>query len=91
MLSRIQQHVGERRSHLPRRAERAMVITPVEHGSAPIEDPIHCPSQACAKALHSVRQRRGPLRFDDKMDVVVLERILDDAEVCSFRDRNVNR
>jgi len=87
MLSRVENHVRKRRSHLPGRAERAVVIAAVEHRSAAIEDPIHGPSEASGQALHSIRQGCDALRFDEQVDVIVLERVVDDAKICSFRDR----
>jgi len=87
MLTRVQQDVRKRRSYLPGRAERAVVITAVEYRSPPIEDPIHRASQARGQALHPIRQRCDALRFDEQVDVIVLERVVNDAEVCALRDR----
>ena len=87
VLSRVEEHVAKRRSHLPGRAERAVVIAAVEHRSPPLEDPIHGPREARGQALHPIRQGRDALRFDEQVDVIVLERVVDDAEVCALRDR----
>jgi hypothetical protein len=86
VLSRVENDIRERRSYLPRRAERAVVVSPVEHRSPPTEDPIHRPSEARSQALHPIRQGRGALRFDEQVDVIVLERVLDDPKVCALRD-----
>jgi len=61
MLSRIENHVRKRRSYLPGRAERAVVIAAVEHRSPPVENPIHGPSQTRGEALHPIRQSRDAL------------------------------
>ena len=87
MLSRVEKDVRKRSSYLPGRAERAVVIAAVEHRSPPIEDPIHGPSQARSNTLDPIRQGRGALRFDEQVDVIVLERVLDDTKVCALRDR----
>jgi hypothetical protein len=44
MFSRVEEYVRKRRSHLPGRAECAVVIAAVENRSPPIEDAIHGPS-----------------------------------------------
>lgn len=85
MLSSVENHVSERRSDLPGRAERAVVVTAVEHRSAPIEDPVYGPSQTRGQALHPFRQGCGALRFHEHVDVIVLERVLDDSEVRTLR------
>jgi len=41
MLSRVEKHVGERRSHLSRRPKKMEMIASVEDGTGPLEDPIH--------------------------------------------------
>jgi len=86
MLTRVQQYIRERGSYLPGRAERAVVIAAVENRSPPIEDAIHGPSEARGEALHAIRQGRDALRFDEQVDVIVLERVVDDAEVCTSYD-----
>jgi hypothetical protein len=87
MLAGIQERIRQRSPYLPGRAERAVVVAAVEHRPAPIEDAIHGASQTRGKALHSVRKGCGALRFDEQMDVIVLERVVDDAEVRALRDR----
>ena len=87
MLPRVEEHVAKRRSHLPGRAERAVVIAAVKNCSAPTKDPIHGPSQARGEALHPIAQGRDALRFDEQMHVIVLQRVVHDAEVCALRDR----
>lgn len=86
MLARIQQHVGERRTHFPRRAQRTMVISPVEHRSAPFKNPIHSPSQTRVEAFHPVGQGGCTFGLDEEVNMIVLERVMDDAEVGALRD-----
>jgi hypothetical protein len=86
VLSCVEEYVGERGANLPWRAEGVVVIAAVENRTPPVKDPIHGPREARGRALHPVRQGRGALRFDEQMDVVVLERVVDDAEVPAFRD-----
>ena len=87
VLSRVEQHVAKRGSHFARRTERPVVIATVEHRSPPIEDAIHGPREARRQALHPLRQGRDALGFDEQVDVIVLERVVDDAEVRTLRDR----
>ncbi len=86
MFACVENHVRKRGSNLPGRAECAVVIAAVESRSPPIEDAIHGPSEARGQALHPVRKGRGALRFDQQVDVIVLQRVVDDAEVSAFRD-----
>ncbi len=86
MLAGVEKRVRQRRSHLSGRAERAVVVAAVEHCTPPIEDPIHGPSQARGQAFHPIRQGRGAFRFYKQMDMIVLERVLDDPEVSAFAD-----
>jgi hypothetical protein len=64
-----------------------VVIAAVENRSPPIEDAIHGPSKTCSQALHSLRQGCDALGFDEQVDVIVLERVVHDAEICALRDR----
>jgi len=85
MLSRVEEHVGERGPNLPGRAEAAVVIPPVEHRSPPPEDPVHRSREARGDALHAACESRRVRRFDQEVDVIVLDRVVNDAEVGSFR------
>ena len=87
MLSRVVEYMSERGSHLSGRAECAVVVAAVENRSPSIEDAVHGPSEARGQALHPIAQGRDALRFDEQVDVIVLQRIVHDAEVCASRDR----
>ena len=80
MLSRVEENVHKRHAHLPGCAERAVVIAAVENRPSPTEDPIHGPSEARGQTLHPIRQGCDALRFDEEVDVIVLERVVDDPE-----------
>jgi hypothetical protein len=86
VLSRIQENVGKRSSRLSGGAERAMVVAAVKNRSMPIEDPIYGASKSRGQALHPIREGRGALRFDQQVDMIVLERVVNHAEVCPLRD-----
>jgi len=87
MLSCVEEDVGKGRSHLPGRTQRAVVIAAVENRSPPIEDAIHGPGEARGQALHTIPQGHGAFRFNEQVDVIVLQRVVDDPEVSTFRDR----
>jgi len=79
MSPRIQEHVGERPSHFRRRSQHAHVRTIREDASGPGEDPIHGARDPRADCLESTRQIRSALRFHHQMQVVALDRVVDDA------------
>jgi hypothetical protein len=87
VLARIQQHIAERDSHFAWSREGAVVIASLQHGTSASEDAIHRARQPRSKALDSVRQRTGALRFDEQVHVIVLQRKLDDAKVGPTRHR----
>jgi hypothetical protein len=87
MLTSVEERIRQRGSYLPGRAERSVVVAAVEHRSPPTEDPIHRPRQARIQALHPIRHGCGALRFDQQVDMIVLERVLNDPEICALRDR----
>ena len=58
-----------------------MVVTAVENRSSTTEDTIHGSRETRSDALHPARQGCSVRRFDQQMSVIVLERILDDAEL----------
>jgi hypothetical protein len=87
MLARVEERIRQRSSHLPGCAERAVVIPAVENRSAPIEYPIHGSSETRGQAFHPTRQGSNALRFNEHVNVIVLELVVDDAEVRTLRDR----
>ena len=86
MFAGVEERIRQRRAHLSGRPERAVVVAAIEYGSAPIKDPIHGPGQTGGQALDPIRQGRSALRFDEQVDVIVLERVVHDAEVRAYCD-----
>jgi hypothetical protein len=80
MLARVQQHIGEHRPHLPRCSQDPFVIATVEHRPLASEDSIHCPRNARPNALHPASEGRRSLGFDEHVDVIVLDRVVNDAK-----------
>jgi hypothetical protein len=59
--------------------------TPVHHWPAPLVDPIHRAREPHGHALHSARERPRSRRLHQEMNVIVLDRILNDPEVAALR------
>ena len=59
VLSRVEEDVRERGSHLARRAERSVVVAPVEHRTTAAEDPIHG-----AREAHGAQRRHVAAHAD---------------------------
>jgi hypothetical protein len=86
VLSRVQQHVRERSPHLAWRAEHAVVVAAVENRSTAAKDAVDRPRETRSDALQPIAERMNALRLDQQVDVVVLERVVDDPEARTARD-----
>jgi hypothetical protein len=84
VAARIQQHVGERTSHLAQGAQRAVVVAAVEHPPAAPGDPVQRTRQPCRDALHPACEGVLAVRLDDQVRVVALERVVVHAEVAAL-------
>jgi hypothetical protein len=62
-----------------------MMVAAIEHRTAAAEDSVHRSCETCGDALHPARESRRARRFDQKVDVVVLDRVVNDAEVGPLR------
>jgi hypothetical protein len=60
------------------------VIAVGEHGPGASENAIHGACDARADGLHAASERALVIRFDDQMDVIPLDRIMDEAERFAF-------
>jgi len=88
MLARIEKDVRKRRPDFTRRPERAVVVSPVQDCAAPTEDPVHCARESRSETLDSIRERRSAVGFDQQVHVIVLERVVDDAEIPALAERS---
>ena len=87
MASGIHQHVRECVAYLAWRAEHVKVIPVGEHRSRTPEDPIGGSGQTRGKGFHSAGEIALTRGLHDRMNVVVLDRVLDQAEPTAIARR----
>jgi hypothetical protein len=80
VTSRIQEHVRERVPHFARRAEDVKVIAVREDGAAAAEDAVHGSCEARTDRFHARSEIPLTRRLDNRVQVIVLDRILDEAK-----------
>ena len=83
MPARIHQHVRERVPHLPRRAQDVEVKAIGEHGPAPLEHSVHGSREARSDRFHSRSEMALARRFDNGVEMVVLNRIVNQSEALA--------
>ncbi len=81
VTARVEQDVSQRAANLSGSTQQPVVIAAVEHGAALTGDPVDRSREACGDALHAAREGVLALRLDDQVRVIVLERVVHDAEV----------
>ncbi len=77
----VQQHIRKSIADLSRAAEQAEVVALREHGAAAVEDTVDSSRKARADRLQTTAERNAISGFDDQVDVVALEREVDDPEL----------
>ena len=88
MAARIEQHVCESVTHLSRCPQNVEVIAVREHPPAPTKNPIHGPRYARTDRFHSRGEIPLARRLDDRVHVVVLDRVVNQAEAPAFTRRS---
>jgi len=81
MLAAVHQYVDERVADRARRGERAGMKPVPPHGSAAAERAVDRPRDADGEAPHPAAQSPRIIGFDDEMEMVVLDREMNDPEV----------
>jgi len=81
----IRQDIGECVPHLAGRPQHVQVIALAQHRPASPERPVHGPRKARRHRLHSAPQGFPSLRLDDRVQVVALERELDQPKRTALR------
>lgn len=80
----VREHVIEGIPDLARRAKCVQVIAIGEHWPGALEHAIHSASEACGDRFHAASERALVIRFHDQVDVISLERVVDEAERSAF-------
>ena len=79
MAPGVEQHVAERVPHLPGSLQDPEVIALAQDWSAPFEHPVHRPREAGGERLHASPERIGSVRLHDGVEVIALDRVMDEA------------
>ena len=90
----VQQHVREPTPHLSRRAKDTQVVAIREHTPGTPERSVHPARKAGGKRLHPAPERLAPVRFDDEVRMIALDRVVDDAKrasLATLRERTLDR
>jgi len=87
MLPPILKYIDQRVAHLARRAEGARVVPICPYPTMATEDTVQTLCDPDGEPLKPARQCMAVHRFDDEMDVVVLNRELENAQPAARRLR----
>jgi hypothetical protein len=80
----IEEHVRKGAAHLARRAQAAVVVAAVEHGTAAAAHPVHGAREPGADAHHAAGECFLAVRFDDQVRMVSLEGVVRDTEASAL-------
>ena len=84
MLSKIEEDVDQSVADLPWGRQRAGMVPVAPHGPAPPPDAIERAGHATGEAIDAGTQAVAGGRLHDEMNVIGLNREMDDAKVCSI-------
>lgn len=79
----VAEHVAERVAHLARGAEDVLVIAVVEATTARVHHDVEVARDTRDERAQAVAHRAAVIGLDDQVDVVVLHREVNDAEVLA--------
>jgi hypothetical protein len=88
MPARIEKAVRKRVPHLSRRTQDVQVVAISEHGASSAEDSIDCSREPRADGFHAACEIARAGRLDDRVQVVVLHRVLNEAEAPTLARRS---
>ena len=83
MLPEIGHHVHKRIAYFARRRQRSSVIPLAPHTAGPRERTVHGACDADGEPANPARERPSRIRFGDQMNVIVLDRKLNDPEILA--------
>jgi hypothetical protein len=84
VATRVQQHIGDDRPRLTRRLEHAGEVAVDEDAPAPSERAVDPPREAHGQPANALAERPGVSRLDDQVQVVGLDRVVDEAEAVAL-------
>src|SRR5262249_53193174 len=80
VLLEVHQDINDRMPDRPRRSECALVVAIAPDGAAATERAIDGPREPDRESAHPRREKRAVICFDDEVNVIVLDRVMDDPE-----------
>lgn len=80
MLSKVEEHVDQGQAHLTRRAQGVGVVALVPDGAAATAGAVDGLGAANGEALQAAHKRLGVVGLDDQVDVVGLDREVNQAK-----------
>ena len=83
MVAYVEQHVRERRAHLPRCPQDTEMEAIREHSAAAMKDAIERPRESGADRHHATSQSGGIRGFDEQVGVGVLQAVVDEPEIAA--------
>ncbi|HEY2388181.1 MAG TPA: hypothetical protein VGK30_14555 [Candidatus Binatia bacterium] len=84
VVSRVQQHIAQRRPHLARSAQHPRMIAIVEDSPTGSGGTVDRARQPRADRHHSSTQSCGTTRFHDQMSMIPLQGILHQAKIWTL-------
>lgn len=85
------QHVLQRVAHLTQRSQDAVLNALRKHAASARPQLVQRASDTTIETLHASRERPAIIRFDDQMQMVRLDRVVDDVKGRALRRANAAR
>jgi hypothetical protein len=86
MAARVEEHIANRIPDLPRRPQHVDVAAIDEHTAGAVKDAVHAARKACGDRLEPARQITRTACLDDHVDVVSLNRIVNEPKSAALAD-----
>ena len=84
MAPTIEQHVAQGVAHLARRLQHVQVVALGQDPPRPLKDPVDRAGEARPDRFHPPAERRPTAGLDHQVDVVALDRVVDDPELAAL-------
>jgi hypothetical protein len=84
VLPGVHEDVRERPAHLEWRAQQVQVVAVAKHRAPPPGDSLQRPGDPRGQRHHAASERAPVRGFDEGVEVISLERVLEEAEVAAL-------
>ena len=89
MLPGVEEHVDEGPANLCWRGELMAMMAVTEEAAGPPRDPVHSKGDPREEQLHPACELAGVVGFDDEVQVIVLDRVVEHADAARRREREL--